>query len=104
MPTVAVVDGVRIVFYANEHPPAHFHAVFASIAQWLILSTRRSSRGPCPRRRPQSAVLGGAAQGCAAGTFRRRACAREGGADRMKKLPGVVEARPVIHGVLTVKF
>ncbi len=27
MPTVAVVDGVKIVFYANEHPPAHFHAV-----------------------------------------------------------------------------
>jgi hypothetical protein len=29
MPTVAVVDGVRIVFHANEHPPAHFHAVIA---------------------------------------------------------------------------
>ena len=29
MPTVAVVDGVKIVFYANEHPPAHFHAVIA---------------------------------------------------------------------------
>lgn len=27
MPTVAVVDGVRIVFYANEHPPPHFHAI-----------------------------------------------------------------------------
>lgn len=26
MPVVAVVDGVRIMFYANEHPPAHFHA------------------------------------------------------------------------------
>jgi Domain of unknown function (DUF4160) len=29
MPPVAVVDGVKIVFYANEHPPAHFHAVIA---------------------------------------------------------------------------
>lgn len=29
MPVVAVVDGVKIVFYANEHPPAHFHAVIA---------------------------------------------------------------------------
>lgn len=27
MPVVAVVDGVRIVFYANEHPSAHFHAL-----------------------------------------------------------------------------
>lgn len=29
MPTVAVVDGVKIQFYANEHPPPHFHAEFA---------------------------------------------------------------------------
>ncbi len=29
MPVVAIVDGLKIVFYANEHPPAHFHAVIA---------------------------------------------------------------------------
>jgi hypothetical protein len=29
MPTVAVIDGVKIQFYAAEHPPPHFHAVFA---------------------------------------------------------------------------
>jgi hypothetical protein len=29
VPVVAIVDGVRIMFYANEHPPAHFHAKIA---------------------------------------------------------------------------
>ena len=29
MPTVAIVEGVRIVFYVNEHPPPHFHARIA---------------------------------------------------------------------------
>ena len=29
MPTVAIVEGVRIVFYRNEHPPPHFHARIA---------------------------------------------------------------------------
>jgi len=29
MPAVAVVDGVKIVLYANEHPPAHIHALIA---------------------------------------------------------------------------
>jgi hypothetical protein len=29
VPVVAVVEGVKIVFYANEHPPAHFHALIA---------------------------------------------------------------------------
>jgi Domain of unknown function (DUF4160) len=29
MPVVAIVGGVKIAFYANEHPPAHFHATIA---------------------------------------------------------------------------
>lgn len=29
MPTVAIVEGVRIRFYPQEHPPPHFHAVIA---------------------------------------------------------------------------
>lgn len=29
MPVVATVDGVRIMFYASEHPPPHFHAKFS---------------------------------------------------------------------------
>ncbi len=29
MPVVAVVEGVKIVFYTNKHPPAHFHALIA---------------------------------------------------------------------------
>ena len=29
MPVVAIVDGVKIMLYANEHPPAHFHAKIA---------------------------------------------------------------------------
>jgi hypothetical protein len=27
MPVVAIVAGVRIVFYFNDHEPAHFHAI-----------------------------------------------------------------------------
>jgi hypothetical protein len=29
MPTVAIVEGVKIQFYARGYPPAHFHAIFA---------------------------------------------------------------------------
>jgi hypothetical protein len=29
VPVVAIVDGVKIMFYANEPPPAHFHANIA---------------------------------------------------------------------------
>ena len=37
MPTVAIVEGVKIQFYFDEHPPPHFHAVFAEfVAQIQI--------------------------------------------------------------------
>ena len=29
MPTVAFIEGVKIDFYFNEHPPPHFHANYA---------------------------------------------------------------------------
>ncbi|ODN70520.1 DUF4160 domain-containing protein [Methylobrevis pamukkalensis] len=32
MPTVAMVDGVKIMFYADDHPPPHFHALLAEHA------------------------------------------------------------------------
>jgi hypothetical protein len=36
MPTVAIIDGVKIQFYFDEHPPPHFHTVFAEFAQIQI--------------------------------------------------------------------
>jgi hypothetical protein len=29
VPTIAIVNGVRIVMYWNDHAPAHFHALLA---------------------------------------------------------------------------
>ncbi len=29
VPVVAIVDGVKIEFYPDEHPPPHFHARYA---------------------------------------------------------------------------
>ena len=55
MPTVANVEGVQIVFYANEHPPLNFHARFAehraqieiaSLSVLLGVVFRRESCGP----------------------------------------------------------
>jgi Domain of unknown function (DUF4160) len=29
MPTVAIIDGIKINLYYDEHPPTHFHAEYA---------------------------------------------------------------------------
>jgi len=36
VPVVAIVDGVKIEFYPDEHPPPHFHARYA---EWLRLKS-----------------------------------------------------------------
>ena len=41
VPVVAIVDGVKIEFYPDEHPPPHFQARFAEfVAQIEIRNCR----------------------------------------------------------------
>jgi len=48
MPTVAIVEGVRIRFYADEHPPPHFHAVFAEYQVRIGIQPLRVLNGSLP--------------------------------------------------------
>lgn len=72
MPTVAIVEGVKIQFYPNDHPPPHFHAELAEHRAVIDIATLRMSRGslPSPKLR---AVLAWAAsrQGVLTATFAR---------------------------------
>jgi len=49
MPTVAIVDGVKIQFYFDEHPPPHFHAVFAEFAAQIQIDPPQVLRGSLPQ-------------------------------------------------------
>ena len=49
MPTVAIVEGVKIQFYAREHPPEHFHAVFAEHRAQIDIESLRVLKGSLPR-------------------------------------------------------
>jgi Domain of unknown function (DUF4160) len=49
MPTVAIVEGVKIQFYPREHPPAHFHAVFAEYRAQIDIASLSVIKGRLPR-------------------------------------------------------
>jgi len=49
MPTFAIVDGVKIQFYFDEHPPPHFHAVFAEFVAQIQIDPTQVLRGSLPR-------------------------------------------------------
>jgi hypothetical protein len=48
VPVVAMVDGVKIEFYPDEHPPPHFHARFAEFVAQIEIRTTKVLRGSLP--------------------------------------------------------
>ncbi|MFL4989021.1 MAG: DUF4160 domain-containing protein [Microvirga sp.] len=49
MPRVAFVDSIRIEFYPNEHPPPHFHAVYAEHRAAFYISSLEIRDGFLPK-------------------------------------------------------
>lgn len=48
VPVVAIVDGVKIEFYPDEHPPPHFHARLAEFVAQIEIRNCRVLRGSLP--------------------------------------------------------
>jgi len=57
VPIVAIIDGVKIAFYANEHPPAHFHAIIAEHRAVVDISSATVLEGSLPAAK-RGRVLG----------------------------------------------
>ena len=54
MPTVAIVEGVKIQFYTNEHPPPHCHLRIAEYHAVMEIDSLEITEGsiPAAKRRP----------------------------------------------------
>lgn len=49
MPTIAIVDGVRLVVYPRDHEPPHMHAFFGEHEVVIDIATGSSLQGHLPR-------------------------------------------------------
>ena len=49
MPAVAIVDGIRVEFYFDEHPPPHFHAKYAEYRALIRIDNLKIVKGALPR-------------------------------------------------------
>jgi hypothetical protein len=49
MALIAVIDGVKLYMYPNDHPPVHFHALFAKHHAVFDIETLALTRGQLPR-------------------------------------------------------
>jgi len=48
VPTIAIVDGVKIQMFYNDHGPAHFHAVLGDDELLMTILTLQVMRGRLP--------------------------------------------------------
>lgn len=49
MTVLAKVEGVKLFMYGNDHPPAHFHALFAEYRAVINIETLTMTKGELPR-------------------------------------------------------
>ena len=56
MPTVAIIDGVKILVYGNDHGLPHFHLLAAEYRAVIDIETMQVIRGRLPRARLRKAL------------------------------------------------
>jgi hypothetical protein len=102
MPTVAIVDGVRIQFYPRDHPPPHFHAEFAEYRATIDIRSLRVVRGSLARGEASlGRSVGIDKEGTAAHDVRQGDREATTGSGAMNALlPRIVSVEPVIYGVI----
>ena len=57
MPIVAVIDGITIKFYWDEHPPPHFHAEYAERRAMIDIETLDILEGDIPKAQYRKVVV-----------------------------------------------
>ena len=48
MPTIAIVDGIRVEMFFNDHAPPHFHATLADDEALIAIRSLAVVRGSLP--------------------------------------------------------
>jgi len=48
MPTIKIIDSVKIDIYSREHPPPHFHVLYAEYEELIIIETLGTYVGHVP--------------------------------------------------------
>ncbi len=48
MPTIKIIDSIKVDIYAREHPPPHFHVLFAEYEELIVIETLETYIGYIP--------------------------------------------------------
>jgi hypothetical protein len=48
MPTIKLLDSIKIDVYSREHPPPHFHALYAEFEELIEIESLETYAGKLP--------------------------------------------------------
>lgn len=48
MPTIKVIDSIKIDIYSREHSPPHFHAIYAEFEELIEIESLKTYIGKIP--------------------------------------------------------
>jgi len=49
VPTLKIIDSIKIDIYSREHPPPHFHAIYAEYEELIEIRTLSTYVGSLPK-------------------------------------------------------
>ena len=56
MPTIKIIEGTKIDVYSREHPPPHFHALYAEHEELIVIETLETYAGKIPNNKRKKDV------------------------------------------------
>jgi len=56
LPTLKIIDSIKIDMYAREHPPPHFHAIYAEYEELIEIRTLFTYAGSLPKAQRKKVI------------------------------------------------
>jgi hypothetical protein len=56
MPTIIILDGIKVDVYSRDHPPPHFHALYAGYEELIVIETLETYAGKLPKTQRRKVV------------------------------------------------
>jgi hypothetical protein len=56
MPTIFIIDSIKIFVYFDDHNPPHFHAIYNDYEELIIIPSLETLRGSLPPARKRKVI------------------------------------------------
>ena len=56
MPTIKIIDSIKIDVYYREHPPPHFHVLYAEYEELIEIETLETYVGNIPKAQRKKVI------------------------------------------------